>query len=266
MEESVASHLEHLKLSPSSSPSSGCWDVQTPGGRDALCRSPPQLNIKTVSSCPHSTERQVSRKRYFRDYEGRRAMGSWSVQSNKRMRLDPEIGTLSNTENGNRTNHRLELNPCQHNSNSAMLTPAHGVGSMSSIPEEAEPAPSGRLLDIPPAEQPPWCGISMETPVPSRGCDISIETPPAKGHDIAMETPSCGSGDPDHNSEKEQLPSLSFNLLSAAFLSPSPTPPPLLRPPPSPPDVSIGCSVWVAPEIQTIKAASLLPSSVVEEM
>lgn len=77
--------------------------------------------------------------------------------------------------------------------------------------------------------------------------------------------PSAPSGvslDPDSDNDENEL---SAPLVP---LCPSPSPPPLLFPFGSDTSKldSEHCSVWLAPEIQTIRANALLPTSIVEEM
>lgn len=255
-EELVASHLEHLKLS-----SDGRWDGDShwdtdgrcrdgghsspaPGKREASARvtsAPRQLNIKTVASCPHSIDCQISRKRFLRDC-------GQSERSSKRMRLDSETRMfLPNTKNGNRTNHGMELDLHQHN-RAAVLTSVHGVGNvsdLSSIPEEIEPS-----------QQPRPSGGYGRTPSPEKELSQQHSTPSGIPYSVNSDV-------------HEALTHLSLNLrpaLSSAFLSPSPA-----TTPPHPPlvtDTNIECSVWVAPEIQAMsrRAESLLPISIVEEM
>ena len=121
----------------------------------------PQLSIRTVASCPHSLECQVSRKRHAEytpeEYCDTEQDSSGSLSnSNKRMRLDRSTAIPSRRlENFKNENRGRFLERQRHDSTALpLLLTAQSYGSsnsdLSSIPEDQE---LGQELSSPPSSQ-----------------------------------------------------------------------------------------------------------------
>lgn len=259
-EELMASHLEHLKLS------SGSVTNNTSSG-SGIGTIPPthqnRLSIKTVASCPHSLENRVPRKRYLAESfmaevqeEGGDQSMDYSPPSHKRVRVCvdetrmPEGGSVAPLLLHSPKEVKTKPSVCpsrQYDSDIMRTSSLHSAGSLSdlsSIPEEAELTRQSS-------------GSSCGSPTPPEGAGMTV------------------SDERDLKDEGEEVSSRHphLNPNSTLFLSPSPgspsspPPPPPPSPPPRHPDTD-SCSVWIAPEIQTIctDSTSLLPVSIMNEM
>lgn len=232
-EELMASHLEHLKLSPESrltdhspAPAATATDNGVGSGPHN------QLSITTVASCPHSMEcQQLGRKRPLSESHcddfmeiSRGHSNSNSVQSHKKRRLNIESKMPS--ENLLRSTNEVKTKHVTHSIDTlcGSVLSTGSVSDLSSIPEETEQ---------------------------SRVCS----TPDASTENAA-------------NKEEERLIlSSPQSPLSLSSTYPSLSPFPL--PPVSDADhISELRSVWIAPELQDFSTLSdcPLPVSIVKEM
>ena len=125
-EELVAAHLEHLKLSTDTPLNGHSPMLTSSGGRplEGPNISEPQrrLQMKTVASCPHSIECQVSRKRQWMDCCASSEDNVRNSWPNKRLRLDDRSPFDDSSSIGR----------CQDESRAIL------VMNLASIPEEAE--------------------------------------------------------------------------------------------------------------------------------
>lgn len=216
---------------------------------------PRQLNIKTVASCPHSLESKVVRKRCAAepvpemeegeglrdDFDSPPSLKKLRVSADTRM---PQERTLAAHLTSRDLRPKCVVPPSRQYDTDMLRTPLHCVGSLSdlsSIPEEVE--------------------LSRQSSSSSSSCG----SPTGGAPDVA----GALSGQQDKHGPSSSSP---HSAMPSVFLASSPAPP---SPLPATPSLSSEagqedepCSVWIAPELQSIHTNSepLLPASIINEM
>ena len=205
---------------------------------DSFGHTPCQWNIRTVASCPHSMETKASRKRCVMELPLDAESGGVDYESPpsvKRVRVCADARMPREGVSPHSPNARDLMTKCPGLTNwqystDMMRTSVGSVSDLSSIPEETE---------------------------------LSRQSSPS----------SCGSPTRDSSditTISEQDTRQSFHpsprsTMSSAFLSPSPATPSVSS------DVGVAsepCAVWIAPEIQNMRAHSdsVLPEAILNEM
>ena len=249
-EELMSAHLEHLRLSsegsaqitPSITPHHHHHhrhhrDSLTPQAVEGILPPyPRQLNIKTVASCPQSLASQLGRKRSFKDQE---------CLLDEDMSEDCEMDTSSIPV---RKRSRMDLGGAESNSNFSNCVRYKSDSKVGHLQARSDHQHSDGTL--------PLVGTDLSS-IPEEGEPCQTST-----HTDAIDTSSPNADTADNASISEEDVGLPHIPVS---LPPSQSVPLTLK------DGEVGgkaCSIWLAPEIKSIKthADSPLPLSILKKM